>query len=268
MQRLETDLALDSLGRVELLSLIEAELEVYVDEPQVGPETTLRELETLVLSGSWVPQLSFPQWGRRLWCRVLRVGLQWCLVFPLMHLCYKIEIRGRDELGGLPGPVLFAANHNVKMDNPLIIMALPFSWRWNLAIAAAADDIFGHRVRRIGAPLLGNGFPFSREGAIRPSLQHLGLLMDQGWSVLIYPEGYNTYGEMDSFKPGAGMVAVVTRSRIVPLRVKLHRGGVFDRKSRFCRGRVEIRFGEALDLPVGVDYQRVPQQLEAAVRAL
>jgi long-chain acyl-CoA synthetase len=164
--------------------------------------------------------------------------------------------------------VLFASNHNVKMDNPLIIMALPFHWRWRLAIAAAADDIFGNRVWRIAAPLLGNGFPFSRDGAIRPSLEHLGQLMDEGWSVLIYPEGYNTYGEMDSFKPGTGMVAVESHSKIVPLRVKLLKGSVFDRASLFSRGEVEIKFGEALSFPRRIDYREATERLEAAVRAL
>ena len=45
---LGTDLNLDSLGRVELLSLIEQELGVYIDESLVSPSTTIAELEELV----------------------------------------------------------------------------------------------------------------------------------------------------------------------------------------------------------------------------
>jgi 1-acyl-sn-glycerol-3-phosphate acyltransferase len=92
--------------------------------------------------------------------------------------------------------------------------------------------------------------------------------MDEGWSVLIYPEGYNTYGEMDSFKPGTGMVAVEGHSKIVPLRVKLLKGSVFDRASLFSRGEVEIKFGEALSFPRRIDYREATERLEAAVRAL
>ena len=49
------DLDLDSLGRVELLSAIEAELGVYMDESQLSPETTVRRLEALVEEGSRNP---------------------------------------------------------------------------------------------------------------------------------------------------------------------------------------------------------------------
>ena len=38
------DLKLDSLGRIELLSAIEADLDIYLDESQLGAGTTLREL--------------------------------------------------------------------------------------------------------------------------------------------------------------------------------------------------------------------------------
>ncbi|MDA0734283.1 MAG: AMP-binding protein [Chloroflexi bacterium] len=265
---LEADLSLDSLGRVELLSSIEDQMGVYVDEQSIGPETTIGQLESLVAAGHPAPRISFPTWGQALWCRVARVWLQWTIVFPLMRLFYRLDVQGQVQLAGLRGPVLFAANHNMKMDNPLIVMAMPFSWRWRLSVAAAADDIFGNRIWQVAAPLLGNGFPFSREGAVRPSLEHLGSLMDQGWSVLIYPEGRNSYGEMESFKPGAGMIAVESRSQIVPLRVRLNKGSVWDGANLLTRGKVEIRFGDAITFPKRIDYRHATEQIEAAVRAL
>lgn len=45
-----------------------------------------------------------------------------------MHLFYSVDVQGKERLHGLRGPVLFAANHSIKMDNPLIIMAMPFGW--------------------------------------------------------------------------------------------------------------------------------------------
>ena len=265
---LEAQLGLDSLGRVELLSAIEEELGIYVDEQDVTPETTLGQLERMVEQGVAAPKLAFPTWGQALWCRLTRAALQWGLVFPAMRWFYKIRVDGRDSIKGLQGPVLFAANHNVKMDNPLIVMAVPAKWRWRLSIAAAADDIFGHPVWKIAAPLLGNGFPFSREGAVRPSLEHLGGMLDDGWSVLIYPEGRNNYGEMDTFKPGAGMVAVESNTAIVPIRVRLNKPGAWDGASFLTRGRVEVRFGEPINFPKGLDYREATDQIEAAVRAL
>lgn len=262
------DLNLDSLGRVELLSAIEEQLGVYVDEQQLGPETTLRELEALVLVEGAQRDVPFPGWGRKMWCRVLRVFLQYAVMFPINHLLYKVKVRGQEHLERLEGPVLFAANHNVKLDNPLIFMALPFRWLWRLSPAAAADTVFSSPFWRVAAPLLGNAFPFSREGAVRPSLEHLGQLLDWGWSVLIYPEGRSTRGEIKKFRAGAGLVAVGSRTPVIPVRVVLHKGSVFDRAPLLSRGDVEIRFGQPITFPAGMDYREATAQLEAAVRAL
>ena len=63
--------------------------------------------------------------------------------------------------------------------------------------------VLGHK------PLLGNGFPIAQEGAVRPSLENMGKILDNGWSVLIYPEGELTVGgPIRPFMNGTGMVAV------------------------------------------------------------
>ncbi|HEX2221344.1 MAG TPA: class I adenylate-forming enzyme family protein, partial [Candidatus Limnocylindria bacterium] len=46
--RLSSDLGLDSLGRVELLGLIEEELGVYLDEDALDPDATLGELQAMI----------------------------------------------------------------------------------------------------------------------------------------------------------------------------------------------------------------------------
>ena len=266
--RLETDLGLDSLGRVGLLSAIEEELGVSLGEDQIGPETTLAELEGLLEQGSKESNLPFPSWSRSWWCRALRPCLQSGVVFPLLHFFYRFDVKGREHLRGLRSPVLFASNHNVKLDSGLTLMALPPKLRRRLCPAAAADDVFGNPIQRFAAPLLGNAFPFAREGSVRVSLERLGWLMDRGWSILIYPEGRNTRGSMIPFKSGTGMVAVAGATPVVPVRVVLHQGSVFDRASLFSRGRVEVRFGPPLVFPPRSNYHEATEQLELAVRAL
>jgi long-chain acyl-CoA synthetase len=262
------DLNLDSLGRVELLSAIEEELGAYVDEEQLSPSTTLQELEALIAAGGTEQDLPFPAWARTRWCGALRVVLQSGVIFPLLHIFYRVRVTGREHLAGLNGPLLFASNHNVKIDNPLIMMALPTGWRRRLCPAAAADFMLSNPLWRIAGPLLGNAFPFSREGAIRPSLEHLGHLLDWGWSVLIYPEGRSNRDGMESFKTGTGLVAVESRTPVVPIRVVLQKGGVFDRAGLLSRGQVEVRFGQPLMFDRRTGYREATEKLEAAVRAL
>ena len=62
---LGADIGLDSLGRVELLSAIEQELGVYIDETQVHPDTTVGDLETLLEQGSASEEEHFPVGAER-----------------------------------------------------------------------------------------------------------------------------------------------------------------------------------------------------------
>ena len=263
------DLELDSLGRVELLSAIEAELGVYLDESQVGPETTVRQLAELVEEGSKnPPMMSFPSWGMRWWARMTRGVLQRSVVFPLVALPYGLKVIGRENLEGVSGPVLFASNHNLGLDNPLIIKAVPLQWRRRMAVAGAAD-LWKNPVWWIMNPLLGNGFPLAREGSVRPSLENMGRVMDSGWSVLIYPEGELTVGgPIKPFMNGTGLVAVEGRIPVVPLRLHIHKLGSPRRFPLFKRGSIEVRFGAPLSFPPGTDYQDATAAIENAVKSL
>ena len=263
------DLELDSLGRVELLSAIETELGVYTDEDQVGPETTVRQLADLVEEGSKnPPMMSFPSWGMQWWCRMTRGVLQRSVMFPLVALPYGLKVAGRENLEGITGPVLFASNHNLGLDNPLIIKAVPLKWRRRMAVAGAAD-LWKNPIWWIMNPLLGNGFPLAREGSVRPSLENMGKVMDNGWSVLIYPEGELTVGgPIKPFMNGAGLVAVEGRIPVVPLRLYIHKLGSPTRFPFLRRGSIEVRFGAPLSFPPGTDYQDATAAIENAVKSL
>ena len=266
---LGNDLALDSLGRVELLSAIEAELGLYMDEGQVSPETTVRELADLVEEGSKnPPMMSFPSWGMQWWCRMTRGFLQRAILFPLIALPYGLKVVGREHLQGITSPVLFASNHNLGLDNPLILKTVPLKWRRRMAVAGAAE-LWRNPVWWLMNPLLGNGFPLAREGSVRPSLENMGKIMDNGWSVLIYPEGELTIGgPIKSFMNGTGLVAVEGRIPVVPVRLHIHKLGFPVRFPLFRRGSIEVRFGEPLSFAPGTDYQEATAAIENAVRSL
>ena len=266
---LGNDLNLDSLGRVEMLSAIEADLGVYLDESQVGPETTVRQVQTILDEGANNPPVTeFPDWGMDWWCRMVRGFIQRAIMFPALKLSYGLKVTGRENLQHVDGPVLFASNHSLGLDNPLIIEAIPLQLRRRLAIAGAAR-LWRNPVFWVLNPLLGNGFPLAQEGAIRPSLENMGKIIDNGWSVLIYPEGQLTIGgPIKSFMNGTGLVAVEGRLPVVPLRLHINRLGSPTRFPVFKRGSVEIRFGQPLRFSPGTDYQEATSTIEAAVRSL
>ena len=179
------DLGLDSLGRVELLSAVESLLGVYLDENQVDSETTVGRLQRMLDESAANPvMIRFPAWGMRWWCRMARGFLQRTMLFPVVLAPYRLSVQGQERLNGIDGPVLFASNHHLGLDNPLIIKTIPQTWRRRLAIAAAAK-LWRNPVRSVLNPLLGNGFPLAQDGPIRPSLENMGRTLDSGWSVLI-----------------------------------------------------------------------------------
>ena len=212
--------------------------------------------------------LTWPRWGTTRWCRAVRGSLQRFFLFPLLSLTFRLRVSGQEHIEHLDAPFLLAANHAHPVDHLLILKALPKPVRRRMAIAAAAEH-WRARGRRVLYPLLGNGFPLSRSGQVRSSLQHLGRVMGDGWSVLIFPEGKLTMnGPMQGFKGGVGFAAVSNHATVVPLRVHVERLGSPWYFPILKRGRVEIVFGKPLDFEAGTRYRAATTEIERVVRSL
>lgn len=265
------DLGLDSLGRVELLSAIEDDIGVYVDDTEVGPRTTVAELRAMVEQGERKAKVRrFPTWPRRRLARWLRRVLMTGVVFPLLRLGYSVEIRGRHNFRDLKEPVLVISNHNMHLDGSLLLRSMPHGFRQRVAIAAAASDIFGNRLRGFGASLLGNAFPFAKEGSgVRESLEAVAKMLDEGWNVLIFPEGKLTVtGPTQPFKSGTGLLAVETGVPVLPMRIDVLRPGFYEGKwLPHPHGRVRVSIGAPVTFAPGTTYAEATTALEEAVRS-
>lgn len=263
------DLGLDSLSRVALLSSVEEQLRAYVDDSLVTAETTVAGLRTLVENAAGTPvQFGFPAWGRRFWARGVRGFLQRTAVFPGLKWAYGVKITGKSNLDGIEGPVMLASNHHIHLDNGVLLKALPGHIRGRLAIAASSH-MFKNRLRSLLIPLLGNGFPFAKDGPVRPSLENLGKVLDEGWSVLIFPEGELTVGgPMKPFKPGIGLIATQSRVPVIPMRLEVTRFGYPSYAPFLRRGALDVRIGKPLVFGANVTTEEAAAAIENAVAAL
>jgi len=276
--RLSTDLNMDSLARIELLGVIEEELGAFVDDGDLDPDTTVKQLAAMVEAArEQKHETGIFGWPLSPIARAAGILIQTLLLVPIFASLYRVRVSGLERLEGLRGPALFTPNHCLHNDVGIILTHFPLAWRWHLSVAAAADDIFGNPVRGFGSALIGNAFPLAREGAVRRSLELLGARLDRGFSILIFPEGKLTVGgPMQPFKSGTGLVAVEGATPVVPMKLKVTRMSRLDarREPAFAgerlpwRGEVELVFGEPIHFAWDTDHVVATQQLEAAVAAL
>jgi long-chain acyl-CoA synthetase len=270
--RLASDLALDSLQRVELLGIIEEETGVFVDDEVLEPDTTVTGLIALVEAARGAKRgLGAWRWPLSPVVRATGIAFQVLLMYPFVHLFYRVRTRGLERLVSADGPYLLTPNHCLHLDNAIILSSLPFAIRWKLSVAAAADTIYDNPLRGVLASVIANAFPLQREGGVRKSLELLGSRMDHGYNVLLYPEGKLTVGgPLQPLRAGAGLIAVEGGSPIVPLKLKINRMSIIDRR-RFpsaLRGDVELVVGEPMWFDSTMDHATATTRLEAALSEL
>ena len=270
--RLESDLEMDSLKRVELLGVIEEELGIYLDDDALAPDATVAEVAAMIEAARGQKRKPMRwSWPLSPLVRAVGLALQLLLMYPFVALFYRVRTTGMESLHGLDGPVLITPNHCLHLDNAIILSRLPLSVRWKLSVAAGAETIYGNPFKGILASVLANAFPLSREGSVRRSLELLGSRLDRGYNILLYPEGKLTVGgPLQPFKAGAGLIAVEGGTPIVPVKLRINRMSIIDRRRlpSSIRGDVEFVVGAPIIFDSDTDAVVATQRLEEAVAAL
>ncbi|MGB8201740.1 MAG: lysophospholipid acyltransferase family protein, partial [Pseudonocardiaceae bacterium] len=145
-------------------------------------------------------------WARTTPARALRSALQQGVLKPVIWSQTRPVVHGQEYLDSVRGPAIFVANHSSHLDTPLVLGALPRRITENLAVGAAADYFFDSRAIAAATTLLFNAFPVERRGS-RRGRSLAAELVDDGWSLLLYPEGSRTVdGWLTAFKLGAAQL--------------------------------------------------------------
>jgi long-chain acyl-CoA synthetase len=282
------ELGLSSLDRVELMVALEDAFQTNIDESAFSEARDLAGLRAVVeraASADAPPAepVEFPAWNRSLVARAIRRVSLPTWILPLGRLFAWLKVEGLEHLRGVNTPVVFAANHQSHMDAPVILTALPRRLRYRVTTAMAKDffkphfypqqysrrEWFTNSLNYYLAALFFNAFPLpQREAGARQTLRYIGSVLEDGFSVLIFPEGKRSEtGEIDRFRPGIGMIASRLGVPVVPVRIEgLERVlGVGWKMAR--AGRVRVAFGAPMRLE-GEDYEALAKRVEDAVRAL
>ncbi len=129
--------------------------------------------------------------------------------------------RGEDRLLTMHGPAIFAANHHSHLDTPLMLTSIPEPWRHKIVVGAAADYFFSSRVTSAVSALAIGAIPIERTKVGRRSADLAAELLEDGWSLLLFPEGGRSPdGWGQPFRGGAAYLAQRCGVPVVPIHIE------------------------------------------------
>ncbi len=208
-------------------------------------------------------------WARRYPARVARAAILESVMRPTMAVIASPARRGLDRLDDVDGPVVFVANHHSHADTPLLLTSIPEPWRHRIVVGAAADYFFSNRVAGAVSALAIGAVPIERTKVGRKSADMARDLIDDGWSMLLYPEGGRSPdGWGQEFRGGAAYLAIRCNVPVVPIHLQgtgriLRKGRTLPRPSR-----TTVTFGDPLTAGHDENARSFAARLQAAVAAL
>jgi long-chain acyl-CoA synthetase len=302
--RLDEDLHLDSLGRVQLQSELEQHMGLTLDDVTLARIKTLGELRqqlglngkeqspaktvmptppTPIKSATTFAAAVYPQWPWALPVLAARILFLECVMRPLVWFLAAPSVH--KAANGMPPnkPLLIIANHITAYDGALVLYALSGKMRRRVAIAMAADmlDDFRHARGQESwflnalAPAayflitaLFNVFPLPRSAGFRNSFAHIGKALDRRYNVLIFPEGHRTNGMLEPFRQGIGLLAQESNAEVLPVALQGLGELKQARKGWFRSGKLSIHVGEPIRIDRNLSAHEITALLENKLRAM
>lgn len=293
--RLQEDLQIDSLGRVQLEAELERRLGITLSDTMLEQAMTLGDLRRVIgldaapaaptaNARATAPAPSearhdiYPHWTWSWPSQFVRAAFIECVLRPLVWLLAAPSIQ-RETTLKVDQPMLLIGNHITAYDVPLIQYALPGPIRRHIAVAMAADVLGdwrnlldqGPRILNALGPLtrvlviaLFNVFSLPRSAGFRRSFQHAGEALDRGYNVLVFPEGrLSDEGRLQLFRSGIGLLVAESKTSVLPIAL----AGVGDMKTGrqrwFRSGKLKIIVGS----PMSFETQTSPEEITARLHS-
>ncbi len=280
--KLEGDLNLSSMDRVELMSALEDRYQVDLNQANFTQASTVGDLERLLREPQQALQsgYSYPRWTQHWPVTWIRAAVYYALTLPATLIMAHPKIIGRENLAGVEGPVLVTCNHVTYIDLGFVLIALPRRLRYKLAVGMWGELLWSmwrpaktmnflarwwERLRYYLAVALFNVFPLPQQSGVRESFAYVGESVDRGNSVLVFPEGRRTEdGKPSPFRSGVGMLASRLGIPVVPMRID----GLYEMKSTGRKiahaGELKVVIGKPMQFPPETPPEEITNQIEHA----
>jgi len=284
--KLEGDLNLSSMDRVELMSALEDRYQVNLSEANFAQVTTVGELERMLHEPQRAQQSGYryPRWAQRWPITWIRTVIYYLASLPATLIMAHPTIVGRENLADIDGPIFITCNHVTYIDVGFVLIAMPHRIRRKLAVGMlgerlwsmwrppASINVFARWWQQAGYYLvvaLFNVFPLPQQSGVRESFAFAGESVDRGYSVVVFPEGRRTQdGRPSPFRSGVGMLAQKLGVPVVPLRID----GLFDMKLSgrkiARRGELKVMIGKPLRIEPETPAEEITHRLESVTWSL
>lgn len=125
----------------------------------------------------------------------------------------KTEIDGLEKIDPR-GCYVFVANHRSLMDTPVVLAHIPLQFRFMAKKGLFHIPFLGTHLRRAGHLPVVKGDP---RASVKSMSDAAKILRERGYSVLLFPEGGRSLGELKEFKEGAAYIAIKAGVPAVPI---------------------------------------------------
>ncbi|TAK16299.1 MAG: hypothetical protein EPO35_05650 [Acidobacteria bacterium] len=229
---LELDLTLDSMERVELLTMVEQRFGTRVTPETRAAIFTVRQLVDAAIAGEtaeggtaatpWATILAQDPGGdivENLKNQHLLVGLPFFVLLRTLALVSRVFFRFRASgVEHLPksGPYLICPNHQSYLDSFVVLSQVPWGVFRQLFFVGASEYFETPLMRRFARAT--NIVPVDANVNLMRALQAGAAGLRMGKVLVLFPEGERSIdGELKSFRKGAAVLASQLHVPIVPV---------------------------------------------------
>jgi 1-acyl-sn-glycerol-3-phosphate acyltransferase len=187
---------------------------------------------TVSLAASlWDPSGRRPHRVAQFWARLL-----------LKIAGVRVRVEGLERIA--PGAAyVFVSNHLSLMDTPLVLAHIPVQFRFLAKRSLYKVPFIGYHLHRAGH------IPVEREdprSSLRTLAEAARVVRERGVSLLVFPEGSRSRGELGEFKHGAAYLAIRAGVPAVPLGITGTRAVLPAGSLTVRGGSVTLRIGEPI----------------------
>ncbi len=272
---IETDLGFDSLDKVGLQTFIEQTFGVHMDAADMAGYTDIAAMAERVADQKTHVNVESVDWKETLQqgSTPLKLPTSTCLM-PMMVKCLKgflllynrIGFKGRENIPS-QGPIILAPNHQSYVDGGAVMSGIKWKKIQQFYFYATEEHVKSKTRKWLASH---SNVVLMECKNLKDSIQKLAQILQQGKSMIIFPEGSRTHtGEIGPFKKTFAILSKELGVPVVP--VCIH--GAYEalpRHKRWLRPKkIVVEYLPAISAEEGQTAEQLSEQVrERIVEAL